>query len=105
MNKTNIIFHLIEKEVWDALPKEEPYAPSSLASEGFIHFSTKSQLPNTLQRYYPADIDMIALEIKVNDFPSDVLKWEESYPEEFFPHIYAFLDLSKIKQVHDARTL
>ena len=105
MDKTNIIFHLIEKEVWDALPKQDPYAPASLASEGFIHFSTKAQLPNTLQRYYPADVEMIALEVDVNEIPSSDVKWEESYPEEFFPHLYAALDLNKVKQVHDARTI
>lgn len=99
-----MIFHLIEKEIWEALPKTS-YSPESLEKEGFIHFSTRKQLPDTLKRYYSPETEMVALAIDVADLPNDVLKWEESRPGEYFPHVYAPLDLSIVRKVHDARTL
>jgi uncharacterized protein (DUF952 family) len=103
MKKTEKIFHLIEKEVWEQLPKSTPYTPPSLADQGFIHFSTSEQLPTTLQRYYPDDVDMVALEIEVKDIPENLLKWEESHPGEFFPHLYGALDLALVKEIHNPR--
>ena len=103
MKSSETIFHLIEKEVWDRLPKNAPYAPPSLATEGFIHFSTGAQLPTTLQRYYPDEVEMVALALNVNDLPEGKLKWEESHPNEFFPHLYCALDLSLVKKVHNPR--
>ena len=103
MKKTKIIYHLIEKDVWEKLSHTELYAPASLSTEGFIHFSTGEQLPTTLQRYYPQDIEMVALEIDVEDLPEDSVKWEESHPGEFFPHLYCALDLSLIKKIHNPR--
>lgn len=99
------IFHLIEKEVWEASPKALPYAPTSLEQEGFIHFSTRTQLPTTLSRYYADNDAILALEVPVTNLPAGALRWEESHPGESFPHLYCPLIWAWVTKVHNARTL
>ena len=49
-------YHLVPVEVWAVAGDVDPYAPASLATEGFIHCTDGvGPLAVTFDRYYAAD--------------------------------------------------
>lgn len=60
--------------------------------DGFIHFSTASQIRGTLEKYFcGASVHILAF--KTDLFPADQLKWEPSRGGALFPHLYGTLDV------------
>ena len=55
--------------------------------DGFIHFSTMSQLAETIRRHFSNRHDLLVVAVNV-DTPGDALKWEPSRGGELFPHLY-----------------
>ena len=65
-------------------------------ADGFLHFSTLSQLPETLRRYY-ADQDGLLLVAADPARLGSVLRWEHSPSRgEDFPHLYGVLLMSAV---------
>jgi uncharacterized protein (DUF952 family) len=93
-----LIFKIAHAEEWRAAGRAGHYAGSAKdRADGFIHFSTATQLAETLRRYY-ADADDLLL-IAVDEHAlGDALKWEHAPSRgEDFPHLYAPLPLSAVK--------
>ena len=87
------------------MPRHMPYAPPSLASEGFIHCSTREQLEATAQRYY-AGQDVVALQIAtagldVREEAAAPSPSQSTKPRTagLFPHIYSALPSAAIERV------
>ena len=89
-----LIYHLISPSDWEKTLNKSSYAPSSLAEEGFIHFSTKDQVLRTASRFFGDASEMVVLEVSEKQVKPD-LKWEEA-DGELFPHVYAGLPLEKV---------
>lgn len=62
-------------------------APVDLA-DGFIHFSTAEQLPETLARHFAGQAPLILLAYDAVQLGA-ALKWEPSRGGALFPHLYA----------------
>jgi uncharacterized protein (DUF952 family) len=90
------LYHLIAEADW--LQAGDPYAPPSLAHEGFIHFSSAEQVAGTLQRFFGGRHDMLLLTIDPAALPS-APRWEEGEPGVLFPHLYAALPRSAVVAV------
>lgn len=72
--------------------------------DGFIHFSTSSQLGATYEKYFEGESGLHLFCVDANDVASD-LKWEASRGGELFPHLYAPLPTDLIlwdKPISDA---
>jgi uncharacterized protein (DUF952 family) len=66
-------------------------------ADGFIHFSTATQLAETLRRYYAGTDDLLLIALNARAL-GDALKWERAPSRgEDFPHLYAPLLLSAVK--------
>jgi uncharacterized protein (DUF952 family) len=64
--------------------------------DGFIHFSTKSQLAGTLAKHYAGQTDLMLLAIDADSLGA-TLKWELAPKRgEEFPHLYAALPKDKV---------
>ena len=86
------IYHVAEPDEWSAR-NETHYAPSGYDQEGFIHCSSKAQLPGTLDKHYPGRTDLLILTIDSERVQADVI-WEDLYGSGIaFPHIYGELDV------------
>lgn len=68
-----MICHLVGRAEWGT--GADSYRPASLASEGFIHFSTPDQVVATADRYYPGRTDLLLVVVDP-DRLSAPLRWE-----------------------------
>ena len=64
-------------------------------ADGFIHFSTAAQLPETLSKHF-AGRDDIAVFAVSTDRLGPALRWEPSRGGALFPHLYGSLDAELI---------
>lgn len=69
-------------------------APVDL-KDGFIHFSTAAQLPETLRLHFAGQGDLALLAIRTADIAAN-LRWEPSRGGRLFPHLYAPLPMSAV---------
>ncbi|MEX0281568.1 MAG: DUF952 domain-containing protein [Arenibacterium sp.] len=64
-------------------------------SDGFVHFSTASQVKETAARHFAGEDGLYLLALE-SDSLGDDLKWEVSRGGQDFPHLYRGLALSDI---------
>ncbi|HVW93935.1 MAG TPA: DUF952 domain-containing protein [Devosia sp.] len=69
-------------------------APVDIA-DGFIHFSTAAQLPETLRRHFSGRSGLVLAAIDTEKLGSGLI-WEPSRGGDLFPHLYGNLPLSAI---------
>jgi uncharacterized protein (DUF952 family) len=66
--------------------------------DGFIHFSTAAQLPETLRRHFPGRRDLVLVAVDPDDLGAR-LRWEPSRGGDLFPHLYGELPVTLVRQV------
>lgn len=69
-------------------------APVDLA-DGFIHFSTMAQAPETAAKHFAGQDDLLLVAVDPERLGT-ALKWEVSRGGELFPHLYAALPTSAV---------
>jgi uncharacterized protein (DUF952 family) len=85
-----LIFKVAPQKEWNSAGPEYRGSAHDLA-DGFLHFSTAAQLPETLRRYYAGQDDLVLLAVST-ELLGDVLKWEYSPSRgEDFPHLFSAL--------------
>ncbi|THD84855.1 DUF952 domain-containing protein [Aliigemmobacter aestuarii] len=91
-----LIFKIFRRSEWDAFRAagETPGAPVDLA-DGFIHFSTASQVVETAARHFAGQSDLVLVAFEA-DRMGEALKWEPSRGGALFPHLYRKLHLSEV---------
>ena len=83
-----LIFKIVPRTEWEKTG--ETYEGSAHdRADGFLHFSTIKQVPQTLALYYDGQIDLVLVAVET-DALGDALKWEHAPSRgEDFPHLYA----------------
>lgn len=86
-----LIYKIFTAEQWVALAKEgvTEGAPVDL-EDGFIHFSTAAQAPETAARHFSGRGDLVLAAVDA-DAVADALRWEPSRGGDLFPHLYRAL--------------
>lgn len=72
-------------------------APVDLA-DGFIHFSTAAQAPETAARHFAGQDDLLLIAID-GEALGKALRYEPSRGGALFPHLYGPLPLSVVRHV------
>jgi uncharacterized protein (DUF952 family) len=89
-----MIFKICDRTEWTAAEAEDVYRGSDHdRADGFIHFSTVSQLPGTLAKHYSGQDNLLLIAFDAAAF-GDELKWEPARGGDLFPHLYAPLKIS-----------
>lgn len=70
-------------------------------ADGYMHFSTKEQLNETLSLHFKGQSDLYILKVATDSVSQD-LKWEPSRGGALFPHLYGQLPIAKIEDVFTA---
>ncbi|MDX2287056.1 MAG: DUF952 domain-containing protein [Bacteroidia bacterium] len=94
-----LVYHLMPPADWDRFLASGEYKPDSLASEGFIHCSTREQVLDTARRFFGHLPDLLALEIPERAVKS-ILKYEAAESGGLFPHLYGPLSLHQVETLH-----
>jgi uncharacterized protein (DUF952 family) len=91
-----IIFKIVPRAEWEA--ETGAYHGSRHdRADGFLHFSTAAQLPQTLRLHYADQDDLVLVAVDPAAL-GQALKWEYSPSRgEAFPHLYAPLEPDAIK--------
>jgi uncharacterized protein (DUF952 family) len=90
------IYKICERTAWEDAETAGRYAgPPVDRSDGFIHFSTASQLPGTAAKHFAGLSDLMLVAVDGAAL-GGALKWEPSRGGELFPHLYAALPLSAV---------
>ncbi len=93
------IFHITTREDWNRAQAEGVYRAESLATEGFIHCSTREQVVRTANRFFRAQTGLVLLSIDTDGVAPEI-RYENSEGDgELFPHIYGELNTDAVEQV------
>ena len=96
-----IIYHITQASEWQKAQTAGQYTAPSLATEGFIHASTREQYVDTANRYYAGQQGLVLLSIDTDKvrpeirFEPGVVKGQTL----LFPHIYGPLNLDAVTEV------
>jgi uncharacterized protein (DUF952 family) len=93
------VFHITERSAFAAALEAGRYETDSLASEGFIHCSTRSQVLRTAARFFGGRQGLVLLCIATGPL-GDALRYE-SADGDSFPHCYGPIPLEAIPAVID----
>jgi len=82
------IFHLLTSDQWRAAQAAGSYAPESLRTEGFVHFSLIDQVAGTANTRFRDSVDLMVIEVLPQELSQYVvLEGLEGIGQEF-PHGY-----------------
>jgi uncharacterized protein (DUF952 family) len=97
------IYKICPASSWREAERQGTYRGSADdARDGFIHFSTAAQLPETLRKYYFGQTGLFLVAVDAGALGDD-LRWEPSRGGDLFPHLYGELDLGAVTAVMDLR--
>ncbi len=90
------IYKIFRAPEWQALVAagETAGAPVDLA-DGYIHFSTADQVPETAARHFAGAEGLVLAAVDAARL-GDALQWEPSRGGALFPHLYRRLSLAEI---------
>ena len=77
-------------------------AARTTSRDGFIHFSTASQVAETARKHFFGQTGLFLIAVDA-DALGDALRWERSRNDELFPHLYGELDLGAVTAILDLR--
>lgn len=62
--------------------------------DGFIHLSTRSQVPGTLEKHFKGKAELVLIAFEEDKLGPE-LKWESSRGGDLFPHLFGVLPVAK----------
>ena len=93
------IYKICSNELWKQACEAGQFTGAPIdIQDGFIHFSTDSQMHETAAKHFSGQTGLKLLQ--VNTAALDIA-WEVSRGGRLFPHLYGSLPLSAVTQVWD----
>ncbi len=91
-----MIYKVFRPEEWAVLTKDGATkgAPIDL-SDGYIHFSTATQLAETLAKHFAGVSPLVLCGVEDGAIGDD-LRWEPSRGGALFPHLYREMSLADV---------
>ena len=90
----DLIFHMCRADEWWQAEARGAYGGSSQdILDGFIHFSSGSQVMESAAKHRAGQSDLLLLGVDPERLPAGTLKWEPSRGGQLFPHLYGPLPI------------
>ena len=84
----DLIYKIATRASYAAAHEVGHYAGMPIdAADGYMHFSTAAQLPETLRLHFRGEADLVLLAVRTADL-GEQLVWEPSRGGQLFPHLY-----------------
>lgn len=93
-----ILLHIIEQTAWQTALTVGRYAPQSLTTEGFIHFSKPEQIVSVANSFYHGQRGLLLLVLDSNKLTAP-LQFDAVPNHGTFPHLYGPLNLNAVTSV------
>lgn len=90
-----IIYHIARRVDWQRARAEGVYRGETLASEGFIHCSTKDQVVRVANHLFMGRSGLALLTIDESKLKSEV-RYETADDGEIYPHVYGPINLGAV---------
>jgi uncharacterized protein (DUF952 family) len=91
------IYKICEQASWRDAERAGSFRGSAVdIRDGFIHFSTATQLAETAARHFAQQKDLLLVAVD-GDALGAALKWEKSRGGDLFPHLYGALPLTTVR--------
>ncbi|KCZ98758.1 hypothetical protein HPO_09388 [Hyphomonas polymorpha PS728] len=87
------VYKLLTEEEWRAAEAAGHTVSAIDIADGYVHLSTRAQLPETAARHFSGKG-----RVKLLEFESAALaplRWEPSRGGDLFPHLYAPLEIAR----------
>ena len=97
---TRLVYKICPRAEWALAIDGGSYAGSAVdRADGFIHFSTAQQAPETAAKHFAGQHDLVLVQVDTARLPAEALKWEPSRGGALFPHLYAPLPVAAAVRV------
>ena len=91
-----LIFKIVGADEWRAAEAAGVFLGAGIdRQDGFIHFSTASQAPETAAKWFAGRGDLMLVAVDAEALGRE-LRWEPSRGGALFPHLYGALPLALI---------
>ncbi len=87
----SLIYKILPQAEWDEALAAGRFEGSGIdLKDGFIHFSSREQLSETLRLHFAGRTGLLVVAVEASSL-GEALKWEPSRGGELFPHLYGAL--------------
>ena len=87
----HFVYKVAPRAAWDAACSAGTYEGSADdLRDGFIHLSSREQLPGTLAKHFRGQDDLVLIQFDARAL-GEALRWEVSRGGQLFPHLYTGL--------------
>jgi len=91
-----LIFKIVAGGAWRAATAAGVFLGAEVdRTDGYIHFSTAAQAPETAAKWFAGRADLILVAVEADALGS-ALRWEPSRGGALFPHLYGALPLAAV---------
>jgi uncharacterized protein (DUF952 family) len=92
---------MCRRDEWETAVARGAYEGSSQdRADGFIHFSTAAQLPESARKHRAGQPGLVLLTVDAERV-TQLLRWEASRGGALFPHLYGSLPVESVHSVRD----
>jgi uncharacterized protein (DUF952 family) len=94
-----LIYKICSEALWREAERAGVFAGAAIDLEdGYIHFSTAAQAPETAARHFAGQGELVLVAVAAEAL-GDGLRWEPSRGGDLFPHLYGALRLDAVRWV------
>jgi uncharacterized protein (DUF952 family) len=93
------IYKILSQSIWAEAVRTGVFEGAGIdIADGYIHFSTASQMRETAAKHFAGQADLVLVAVDGNALGA-ALKYEVSRGDDLFPHLYAPLKTSDVAWV------
>ena len=91
-----VVYKIVAADEWREAEAAGVFIGATIdRADGFIHFSTAEQAPETAAKWFAGREDLTLAAVDADALGAD-LRWEPSRGGALFPHLYAPLPMSAV---------
>ena len=99
---TDPIYKILPATEWAEATTAGSFRGSAVDLEdGYIHFSTASQVRETAAKHFAGKTGLLLLTVDPDRCPSASMKWEASRGGQLFPHLYEAMPVAAVTRVDE----
>jgi uncharacterized protein (DUF952 family) len=93
------LYKIVPAALWREAERTGSFRGSPVdVQDGFIHFSTTTQVAETAAKHFAGERDLLLVRVDAASLGAALI-WEPARGGALFPHLYGELDLAVVTQV------